>query len=101
MAGDFNAFAEKLRVIVITKKDAQAKLASTAAGQAEVRGAMSEQRTGSERLLGLIQDLYSLSFQVRDGSAEMEKGNETLLAGTTELPVAAEGAGFAVGSFKV
>ncbi len=58
---------------------------------AEVRTSMSEQRTGSDQLLGLIQNLNSLTLQVRDGSAEMAKGNETLLAGTTELRVAAEG----------
>jgi methyl-accepting chemotaxis protein len=69
----------------------EANIGETGRLVAEVRVAMSEQRTGSEQLLGLIQNLNSLTFQVRDGSAEMAKGNETLLAGTTELRVAAEG----------
>jgi len=58
---------------------------------AEVRSAMSEQQQGSRELLGLIQDLNSLTVRVRDGSAAMAKGNDTLLVGTTVLRAAAEG----------
>jgi methyl-accepting chemotaxis protein len=58
---------------------------------AELRSAVSEQQEGSRELLGLIRDLDSITLQVRNGSAAMAKGNETLLAGTTALRSAADG----------
>ena len=57
----------------------------------EVQLAMMEQRVGSNMLIDVIQNLNSLTIQVRDGSAEMAKGNKTLLSGTSDLRVAAEG----------
>jgi len=58
---------------------------------AEVKSAMSEQREGSNQLLDVIQSLNAITTQVRGGSAEMAKGNETLLSGTTRLRESAEG----------
>jgi methyl-accepting chemotaxis protein len=69
----------------------EAKIGETGRLVAEMRTAMSEQRQGSDQLLSLIQNLNSLTVQVRDGSAEMSTGNETLITGTTKLRVAADG----------
>ena len=57
----------------------------------EVRLSMSEQSEGSNQLLALITNLNSITSQVREGSAEMERGNETLLQGTGLLRGAADG----------
>jgi Methyl-accepting chemotaxis protein len=69
----------------------ESDIGGTAGLVSEVRNAMAEQREGSNQLLGLIQNLNSITVQVRDGSAEMAKGNATILEGTSSLRLAAEG----------